>query len=177
MSDAAFADSVGDTSIVGKPRAFETIVYGGLVVGVLDYFDATIFAWTRGVAPLRVFQYVAAGAIGREAAYNGGLKTYLLGVMFHFTVAFGLATVFYFASRALPFLIRHAVVCGMIYGVAVHFFMSKIVIPLSAVPKPATPPPFSWASFLNSVIGHALLVGLPVALIALWSAKKKQTSE
>jgi hypothetical protein len=60
----------------------------------------------------------------------------------------------------------------MIYGVAVHFFMTKIIVPLSAITKPATPPPFSWASFLNGVIGHALLVGLPVALIARWSAKK-----
>lgn len=172
MSDTAFADSVGDSSI-GSPHAFKTILYGGLIVGILDFLDATVFNWLyRGTPPIRVFQYVAGGAIGYETAKNGGIKTYLLGVLFHFVIAFGLATVFYFASRALPFLIRHAVICGMIYGVMVHYFMSYVVIPLSALPKPATPPPFSLPPFLNSIIGHALLVGLPVALIARWSAKK-----
>ena len=172
MRDTAFADSVVNTPVIGSTRAFETIVYGDLVVGVLDYFDATIFSWLRGGSPIRAFQFVASGVIGRDAAYNGGIKTYLLGVLFHFMIATGVATVFYFAGSFLPILIRYAVVCGMVYGIGVHFFMSKVVIPLSATPKPLTPPPFSLASFLNSIIGHALLVGLPVALIARWSAKR-----
>jgi hypothetical protein len=57
----------------------------------------------------------------------------------------------------------------MIYGVAVYFFMNKVVIPLSAAAKL----PFTWIGFLNGIIGHALLVGLPVALIARWSSAKK----
>lgn len=163
---------MSDTSVIGRPRAFETIVYGGLIVGILDFTEIMLFVWLRGGRPITVFQYVASGAIGREAAYSGGWKTFCLGVFFHFIVAFGLATVFYLASSFFPFLIRHAVICGMIYGVAVHYFMSYVVIPLSATPKPAAPPPFSLPSFLNSIIGHALLIGLPVALIARWSAKK-----
>lgn len=168
MSDTAFADSVGNTSAVGNPRAFETILYGGLIVGVLDFVEIMIFSWIRGGVPIRVFQYVASGAIGRDA-YMGGWKTFYLGVMFHFVVAFGVATVFYAASRAFPVLIRHAIVCGMIYGIAVYFMMNKVVIPLSAAAKL----PFSWIGFLNGIIGHALLVGLPVALIARWSSAKK----
>jgi hypothetical protein len=168
MSDTAFADSVGNTSTLGNPRAFETILYGGLAVGVLDFTEIVLFVWLRGGRPITVFQYVASGAIGRDA-YNGGWKTFLLGVMFHFVVAFGVATAFYMASRFLPILIRHAIVCGMIYGVAVYFFMNKVVIPLSAAAKL----PFTWIGFLNGIIGHALLVGLPVALIARWSSAKK----
>lgn len=167
MSNSALASSFGDTFTIGHPRAFETILYGGLAVGVLDFLEIMIFSWLRGGVPIRVFQYVASGALGRDV-YKGGWKTFLIGVMFHFIVAFGVATVFYAASRFLPMLIRHAIVCGMIYGVVVYFVMNKIVIPLSAAAKL----PFSWAGFLNGIIGHALLVGLPVALIARWSVKK-----
>lgn len=40
--------------------------------------------------------------------------------------------------------------------------MNYVVVPLSAAQQGA----FSWPSLLNGVIGHALLVGLPIALIA-----------
>lgn len=44
------------------------IVYGGLVVGTLDILDAVIFfgLW-RGVAPIRIFQSIASGLLGRAA--------------------------------------------------------------------------------------------------------------
>ncbi len=56
---------------------------------------------------------------------------------------------------------------GTIYGVAAYFVMNFVVIPLSAAPKV----PFSLAPLLNGVVGHALLVGLPIALFARRSAK------
>jgi hypothetical protein len=144
-----------------RPRAFETIIYGGLIVGVLDFLDATIFNAVRGVSPSRVWQFVASGVLGR-ASFSGGMKTALLGVLFHFLIAFILAAIYYIASLYLPSLIRRAVLWGVIYGVAVYFVMNYIVLPLSAAP----PLSFSLASFLNGVIAHALLVGLPIALIA-----------
>ena len=51
------------------PRAFDTILYGGLVVGILDGLFALIFyALILGAKPLRIFQSVAAGLLGRTAA-------------------------------------------------------------------------------------------------------------
>jgi len=44
----------------------------------------------------------------------------------------------------------------------VFFFMNYGVLPLSAVASA----PFSLGMFLNGVFGHALLVGLPIALYA-----------
>ena len=161
MSDNAFA----------RPRAFDTIVYGGLAVGVLDILDAMTFYGIRnGLKPARIFQSVAAGLLGREAAINGGMKTVLLGGLLHFLIAFSIATVFCFAARFLPIVTRHAVTSGLVYGVGAYFVMNYIVLPLSAIgPRTA---PIPWAVFLNGVIGHALLVGLPVALIARRAAKK-----
>ena len=52
-----------------KPRAFNTIVYGGIVVGILDMlFAFTFYGLILGAPPLRIFQSVAAGLLGRTAA-------------------------------------------------------------------------------------------------------------
>ncbi|HXM33817.1 MAG TPA: hypothetical protein VN920_01385 [Pyrinomonadaceae bacterium] len=171
MGDSAVVSSGTDLSSPFRARAFGAIVCGGFAVGVLDILDATIFFGLKyGVTPIRVLWSVAAGLIGRERAINGGLKTALLGLFLHFLIAFIMATVFYGVSLVLPTLIRHAVIWGMIYGVAAYFVMTYVVVPLSAAPPRPAPP---WPVFLNGVIGHALLVGLPIALCARWSAKPR----
>jgi len=55
---------------------------------------------------------------------------------------------------------------GLLYGVALYFFMNLFVLPLSAV----GPSAFKLGLFLNGIAGHALLVGLPIA----WFAKRVQ---
>ena len=163
MSEGVPTRFVEDISrpAAARPRAFQTIIYGGLIVGVLDFLDATIFSALRGVSPTRVWQFVASGLLGRSS-FNGGMKTALLGVLLHFLIAFILAAIYYVASLYLPMLLRRAVLWGLLYGIAVYFVMNYVVLPLSAAP----PLRFSLASFLNGIIGHALLVGLPIALIA-----------
>ena len=54
-----------------RPGAFGTIVYGGLAVGVLDFLDANLFfgLW-YGAKPMRIWQGVASGLIGRERAVD-----------------------------------------------------------------------------------------------------------
>ncbi len=39
MSYNAFAHSGNEASSLERPRAFDTILYGGLIVGVLDALD------------------------------------------------------------------------------------------------------------------------------------------
>ena len=166
MSDNAFARSVDDASITYRPRAFDTILYGGLVVGTLDALDAMIFFGLRGSSPKGIFQYIASGLLGR-ASFSGGLATILLGVLLHFLIALILAAIYYGLSLYLPVLVRQPFVCGPLYGVAVHFVMNFVVSPMSAAPKIPYPVPV----MLNGIIGHALLVGLPIALLARRSAR------
>ncbi len=163
------AASFYDASPMGRPRAWETMVYGGLAAGVLDFFDAVVFNALRGTSAVRVWQFVASGLLGR-AAFNGGMKTALLGVLLHFMIAFILAAIYYVACRLWPTLLRRSEWWGIIYGVAVYVVMNFVVLPLSAAP----PLGFKLSPALNGVIGHALLVGLPIALAARWSAKKSQ---
>jgi uncharacterized membrane protein YagU involved in acid resistance len=170
MSDTVFAQSGAEVISPGRPRAFGTIVYGGLVAGVLDISYAMIFFGLRnGAAPSRILQSVASGLLGRDVARAGGLKTALLGLFLHFLIAFIVATIFYGASLILPTLIRHALIWGPLYGVAVYFVMNTIVLPLSAIgPRTSSTP---WLVFLTGVSAIAFLVGLPVALFAKRSAR------
>jgi hypothetical protein len=71
MSDNTFAQSVANPSSLERPRAFEIILYGGLAVGVLDGLYTVIASSLRGGAPIRVFQYISSGLLGR-ASFNGG---------------------------------------------------------------------------------------------------------
>lgn len=167
MSAKAFTHSLDDASILERPRPFDTILYGGLVVGILDgLFALTFYGLILGIKPMRIFQAVASGLLGK-AAYEGGIRTFLLGILLHFVVATCIATVYYLASLKLPFLIHHAVVCGLIYGMLAYLGMNYVVIPLSAIGYRPT----SLRLFLPAFIGHALLVGLPIALLARRSAK------
>jgi hypothetical protein len=166
------AESRPGTSPV-RPRAFDTIVYGGLLVGLLDLtFAFTFYGLILGAKPLRIFQLVAAGVLGRPAAIEGGVPTFLLGIVLHFAVATCIATVYYLATLIVPVLIRHPVVSGLIYGVIAYFGMKYIVVPLSAIgqrgPLPRLP------ILLTEIIGHAFLVGLPLALLTRRSARARE---
>ncbi len=164
------SESSGNATRTERARAFDTILYGGLAVGILDLlFAFTFYALILGAKPLRIFQSVAAGLLGRETAYAGGIKTFLLGILLHFAVASGIAAVYYLASRVLPVLLRHPVISGLVYGPIAYLGMNYIVVPLSAIRR--FPGPKKLSIFLTEIIGHALLVGLPVALLASRSAK------
>ncbi|MDQ3687346.1 MAG: hypothetical protein M3430_17370 [Acidobacteriota bacterium] len=168
ISNHASTRSSGETSTLNRPRAWDTILFGGLAVGVLDALDAIIFFGLQGVAPVRIFQHIASGLLGR-ASFGGGSATALLGLLLHFLIAFILAAIYYGASLRFPTLIRRAVLCGLLYGVAVYFVMNYLVVPLSAAPNVSASP----AVFLNGLLAHALLVGLPIALLARRSAQAK----
>lgn len=150
------------------PRARETIVYGGLTAGLLDACDACVFFGSRGASPTQIARHVASGLLG-ASAFTGGAATIALGVVLHFTVALAIATTFFLISRQWSALVAHPVLGGLGFGVVAYFVMGHVVLPLSRVPGTA---PFSWPSFANGVIGHAVLIGLPIALWAARSTRK-----
>jgi hypothetical protein len=138
------------------------ILVGGLVVGTLDALDAVIFFGLRnGTAPIRIFQSIAAGVLGR-ASFQGGMQSAVLGFALHYLVAFLIVTAFVVLGRLMPSLLDHAVIAGIVYGVAVYFVMNYLVIPLSATSRA----PFVMAVFVNGILIHAFGVGLPSALSA-----------
>jgi hypothetical protein len=122
------------------------------------------------VSPIRIFQSIASGLLGREA-FSGGPGAALLGVALHFFIAFGIVTTYFVASRALPALVRRPVLFGPLYGVAVYAVMNYVVIPLSAVaPRSGLPP---GPVLANGLLIHLLGVGLPTALFARWALRPR----
>ena len=154
---------------LGRPRALEVIPTGGVLVGIFDLvFAFTFYGLILKAPALRIFQSVAAGVLGRPAAVEGGVRTFFLGIVLHFLVATCIATVYYLVSLLLPFVLRYAVASGLIYGMIAYLGMNYIVIPLSAI-GPRTTCKRAWI-FAVEIIGHAFLVGLPLALLARHSA-------
>jgi hypothetical protein len=142
-----------------NPNAARALLWAGLACGVLDITAALVVYGYFGAKPVRLLQGIASGLLGPKA-FDGGLAAALLGLLCHFVIAFGAAAVYLAASRAIPFLIRNAVVSGALYGVAVYFFMSRIVVPLSAAAKR----PFSLKMMIVGIVIHIFCVGLPISL-------------
>jgi len=139
---------------------FAAIFCGGLLAGILDLTQAFIgFGVAMGATPFRILQSIARGIFGAHAREMGWVSA-AVGLICHFTVAFGAATVYYLASRKLRVLVERPILCGLIYGELVFLFMYFVVIPLSAVHH-AT---YNLATYITGPIGHPLLVGLPIAL-------------
>jgi len=137
----------------------KAIVSAGTICGIMDITAALVVYGTMGAKPLRLLQGIAGGVLGPRT-YAGGIATALLGLALHFVIAFGAATVFFIASRGIRFLLDHAVVSGALYGIAVYFFMQRVVIPLSR----ANRNPFSLKFKIIGIIIHIFCVGLPIAL-------------
>ena len=137
----------------------KAISIAGLTCGAMDISAALVVYGFMGSKPLRLLQGIAGGILGPRT-YSGGTSTALLGLALHFVIAFGAATVFFLASRVVPSLLNHAVVSGVLYGIAVYFFMNRVVVRLSA----ATKFPFSIKMMLIGVIIHIFCVGIPISL-------------
>jgi hypothetical protein len=140
-------------STSSKTSALLAIAAGGGIAGTLDLLQACIlFGW-------RIPLVIAAGLLGRQALH-GGVGPYILGVCLHFFIACSATAIYYAASRKLRFLIEHALVCGLFYGIAVELAMSYIVLPLSALHARG---PYELKDVLLGLAVHMVVVGLPIA--------------
>jgi hypothetical protein len=150
-------DSGSSVSGMAQTRPFPAIMVGGLIVGILDLTYA--IAVYSPHDPILVPQTIASGVLGMKS-YGGDMQSAALGVVLHFVIALGAATVYYLASRKFKFLVSRAVLFGLIYGALVYLFMHIVVLPLSAAPKEHMA--FVYKAF--EFVEHWFFVGLPIAL-------------
>ncbi|HEY3950753.1 hypothetical protein [Phenylobacterium sp.] len=147
------------------PRKLWISLVVGLIAAVVEMAVVLPIQAKLGASWERVFQSIAAGAVGGKTALAGGLPMALLGVFFHTLISVVAAGLYVFASDRLPVLLRRPVTMGLLYGVACYVVMTFGVIPLSklhfALPK--TPLLFSL-----SFGTHLVAFGLPIALAARW---------
>lgn len=155
-----------------RPRASDVIAFGGVAAALLDIALAMTFWWFyNGASPVVILQSIAAGLLGKDS-FAGGMETATLGALLHLFIACVMAAVYYLGCLRWPVLFQRPVSCGAIFGVLLYLAMSYVVLPLSqALPLPFIP---SW--FLASIASHVLLVGIPIALVARWSAAHRSSS-
>lgn len=143
--------------------AWRWVLAGGLTAGALDITYAFIVWGLRGVSPIRIGQSVASGLLGREAAVGGGVATGLLGLGLHFAMAIVMAAFYYAVATRIPLLVKHAVPCGIAYGLGLYGVMNYVVMPLSAIGTTGGGGPTYIV--VSGILVHMFLVGLPIALL------------
>jgi hypothetical protein len=133
------------------------------LIGTLDtiVFHLIISSLVRGYPLINVYQYIASGALG-SAAFEGGITTALMGLFFHFVVAFAVAAVFIVSADRMPFLRRNAILGSLVYGFGVYIVMTMIVVPLSGTPELPAP---TAPDLIIDILDHIVVVGLPLGLL------------
>jgi hypothetical protein len=154
MTPSAAAASIQDS------RPLLAILWAGLACGTLDISAALVVYGQYGRPPMRLLQGIAAGLLGPRS-FEGGIATAVLGLFCHYFIAFSAATIYFSATRWIPFLLDRPAISGVLYGVAVYFFMNRIVVPLSRAIKF----PFSLKMMVIGVVIHIFCVGLPIAFV------------
>ncbi len=139
-------------------------VVGGAVAGPMDLLAAS----AQFKAPLDIVcKSVASGWIGREAAMAGGLPVVLLGFFSDLFISIVAAGVYVVATPEKE--IQRPWLNGTLFGLAMFTIMRFIITPLSAAPRNPMPP----MVLAESLLVHAFLFGLPIALIAAWMLRPK----
>jgi uncharacterized membrane protein YagU involved in acid resistance len=152
-----------------RPRALDVVLVGGAAVALLDIANAIAFwHFYADAPPHRILQAVAAGLLGKES-FTGGVATAALGLALHFLIAYGMAAVYWLACLRWPALLGRPVAAGLCYGIVSWAAMNHVVVPLSR----ALPPPFILAWFVDGILAHLFLVGLLLAFVARWSARRQ----
>jgi uncharacterized membrane protein YagU involved in acid resistance len=162
--------TVTSTSHIHSHSLLRFIVLGGVIIGITHsiihhWFVSSILG---GYPLITVLQYMASGALG-NAAFEGGIGTALLGLLFHFIVSFVVAAVFVLSADRIPLLRRYPIPGALAYGFGVLIVMNLIVLPLSAappLPAPTTP------QLIELILEHVLVIGLTLGIIVRRNAEE-----
>lgn len=140
-------------------RALIACVLAGLISGSLDLLYVFLFHGTRGVPPERILQYIASGLQG-GAAFQGGAASAALGAFAHYLILVVAAGLYYAASLRWRWLVREAVIAGVLYGAAIHLVMRFVVVPLSA----ASVGKGEALAQITNILMHLFVIGPAITL-------------
>jgi hypothetical protein len=164
--------TIASTFVGHRYSLLRLSVIGGLIIGMLHLTIQSWFVYSvlEKNPFISVLQYVASGAIG-NAAFAGGTATALLGLVLEFIMTTIIAGVFILGADRIPLLHRHLIPGSLLYGFGVFIVMNFIVLPLSAAPPLPVPP--MWL-FIEIILEHVLLIGLPLGLLVRWNDNVNQ---
>ena len=159
--------TIASTSLTNRNSLLRLSVIGGLIIGILHLIVQVgiVFGLLLKSPYMSSLQFVASGAMG-NAAYTGGLATALLGLVLELLMTIMIAGIFVVGVDRIPPLRRYVIPGSLLYGFGVFIVMNFIILPLSAAPPLPAPP--MWL-FIEMILEHILLIGLPLGLLVRWN--------
>lgn len=144
------------------PSLTRSILTAWLIAGTMDITAACIQYYIRtGNGPEGVLRFVASGALGKNA-FTGGTEMPVLGLLFHYLVAFIFTIIFFWFYPRLKVMQGNKWITGLVYGMIVWAVMNLLVLPLSAAPAI----PFVLKKAAVAMLILMCCIGLPISLIA-----------
>ena len=146
-----------------RTPSIKLIFLAGLVAGTLDILGAlTVYSLIlhKGSVML-ILQRIASAALG-QAAFKGGWAMALCGLGFHYIIVYCFTIAYVSLYPYLPFLKKHRLASGLLYGLFAWLVMNRVVLPRTKL----LIPPFQWSSAFIAMVLVMLFIGLPVAYIS-----------
>ena len=151
------------------PRSIiKPILAATLVAGTLDILSAFVFAGMAGATPMGVLRYVASGPFGGGLPATFGWAA--AGLAVHFAIMACMVAAYMLIAPRIPALLRHPIFAGLLYGLLLWIIMYWIVKPLR---WPDAPLPGGLNAIAQQLFSHCVLTGLPIALIAARSFRRR----
>lgn len=145
-------------AVAGEKTLARGIVLGGLTSGLLDFMVASAQKVLAGGSMLAPWKGVASGLLG-PTARGGGVGIALLGIALHFMITFGAAAILSVLVWRLPWFAKRPLITGVLFGFGFLLVMNYVILPLSAIGRPI----YMGRGFLTAIVGHVIMIGLPIA--------------
>jgi len=152
----------------------KTIAWVGLLAGSLDILSACLQAYiARGTSPIVILQFIASAAVGK-VAFTAGWQMPLLGLLFHFIIAYSFTALFFLVYPSIKFLSKNILVTAVVYGIFIYVVTNMLVLPLTKLP--AIPFHFDKALIATAIL--IVAIGLPLSFFARqFYRNRKNTSQ
>ena len=158
-----------DESLRQASSASSTIAIAGGVAGAIDLAFNTVKAISAGTSVLRPWKGVAAALLGKDAVIQGGDAMAIIGVGLHFLITIGAAAIYYLVAKRRGWLVRHAVLSGLVFGTLFFLVLNYLILPLTFIGRPLY---VGAQTIAIAVPSHIIMIGLPISLIIGWRLKK-----
>lgn len=153
--------------------SWRALVVAALVAAVADAaFAFVVYVLIAGRFNFEtLLQYIASGVLGDAAFATGwvGIGTATLGFAIHAALAVVFTAFYAVVISPRVHTLATASVLGVAYGAGIWVFMNAVVLPLGRAARE----PFLSGYYLAFGVDHALLVGLPIALILCASVPRR----
>jgi len=164
--------SIAAASPVATDRAglsVSRIALTGLAGGAVDLVYATAVGATLGRSFQQVWQGVAGGWLGRQAAELGWASA-SLGLVTHFGIATAMAAVFALAGSRAPGLYRRPWVTGGLYGLVLYGVMYGLVLPMR---WPQVFPKWDGVRSVTDILAH---IGVALAIVFVLRGRSRSAA-